>query len=366
MKYFRCILALLSLVMPILSGCELTADDTGTAECATDLDCPMEDRSGYTRCAGNDVLESYRFKGMICSSERKCVPDYSVSRTPCQNNNQVCAPDPDSYGEVDDCFSPSEQMGGEPMAGEPIAGEPMAGEPMAGEPMAGEPMAGEPMAGEPMAGEPMAGEPMAGELMAGEPMAGEPMAGELMAGEPNTSNQVTAQMISGEWTRCQSETARSLRHTFSFNAINDQRGTWRYEEDRFGEEQCIGEPSMTLIRTGEFSLGVEAELSVPVREIMLSYESILVRANNQNTAELLGSTICPNEQFSVNIPTDLSERGCERLDLIPISECAQRYDLIGFEDMTLIFGVSINLWNGLCVESDRPMIFGAPPLSRTP
>ena len=196
-------------------------------------------------------------------------------------------------------------------------------------------------------------------------MAGEPMAGEPELGGDEIVNQLfNAQSLSGSWTRCQSETARSLRFNYRFTATEELQGTWRYEEDRFGEEQCIGSPSMTLIKEGTFILGDGLDLIDQARSITLNHQAILLRANNANTAQLLG-TLCPEESFIANVPTDLSETGCERLSIKALSECPERFDLVSLTHESLYFGVMENGESEACVEQDRPTRLGEP-LNRAP
>lgn len=263
-----------------------------------------------------------------------------------------CDPEaPDGGDEGGDEVSAGEVDG--KLAGD-VAGVESGGEgDIAGSEMTTGGLAGDEAGGEIEAGEVIGGE----ETTAGAGVTAGEQAGELAGGMIATS-PLNAFTIEGSWARCQSETARSLKLTYTFVSTGSEIGTWAYREERFGEDNCLGEPSITLFKEGSFEFGQPSDMNEQMRFVTLTYEALKVRPDNQNSAELLQSAICPEYTFTQNELTDVSDQGCPRLGLYSINDCPQRFDRLYLENDELSLGLTPTEPQSLCEEMGRPRARG--------
>ena len=169
-----------------------------------------------------------------------------------------------------------------------------------------------------------------------------------MVGAPNSLR------LNGVWSTCLDEGLRSERHQYQFISNDEESlvGTWRFQEDRFGDGGCIGTPSTTLVEEGTFRLSIPPEDAWPID---LSISTRTITPSSESAATVLRN-VC-SQDFTARVPTDLSDEGCARLGYLPLSDCPVRYDLIALEGETLQLGELIDEVD-MCLEAQRPNTLG--------
>ena len=189
-----------------------------------------------------------------------------------------------------------------------------------------------------------------GEVIGGEPQVGdEPQVGgePQGGGEPQDISQLT-----GVWVACADEGVRSERYTYELSVEEGQgSGQWRYVEERFGEGSCLGPASMRLTLSGTLQLAEGDHVHTSVN---LLSQSATLTALTPGAVDLL-SAVCP-QRYEVSQDVDLSE-GCERLGLLSLEACPERYQVASRRRVELSLGkvkLSGADSEALCSAESRP------------